>query len=62
MHEIHLKNKIKSMSPLALKVKKKKKRNGMDLTEVEILRISGKNTQKKTVPKKTLMTQITIMV
>ena len=37
-----------------------KDRNGMDLTEEEILRRGGKNTQKCT--KKILMTQITMMV
>ena len=36
-------------------------RNGMDLTEAEILRKGGKNTQKNCT-KKVLMTQITTMV
>ena len=35
--------------------------NGMDLTEAEILRRGGKNTQKN-YTKKALMTQITMMV
>ena len=38
-----------------------KDRNGMDLTEAEILRRGGKNTQKN-YTKKILMTQITTMV
>ena len=38
-----------------------KNRNGMDLTEAEILRRGGKNTQKN-YTKKIFMTQITIMV
>ena len=38
-----------------------KDRNGMDLTEAEILRRGGKNTQKN-YTKKIFMTQITIMV
>ena len=38
-----------------------KYRNGMDLTEAEILRRGGKNTQKN-YTKKILMTQITMMV
>ena len=38
-----------------------KDRNGMDLTEAEILRSSGKNTQKN-YTKKILMTQIIMMV
>ena len=38
-----------------------KDRNGMDLTEAEILRRGGKNTQKN-YTKKTIMTQITMMV
>ena len=37
-----------------------KDRNGMDLTEAEMLRRGGKNTQKYT--KKIFMTQITMMV
>ena len=40
-----------------------KDRNGMDLTEAEILRRGGKNTQKNyTKKKKIFMTQITTMV
>ena len=38
-----------------------KYRNGMDLTEAEILRRGGKNTQKNNT-KKIFMTQITMMV
>ena len=38
-----------------------KNRNGMDLTEAEILRRGGKNTQKL-YTKKIFMTQITVMV
>ena len=38
-----------------------KDRNGRDLTEAEILRRGGKNTQKK-YTKKIFMTQITTMV
>ena len=38
-----------------------KDRNGMDLTEVKILRIGGKNTQKS-YTKKIFMTQIITMV
>ena len=38
-----------------------KDRNGMDLTEAEILRSSGKNTQKN-YPKKIFMTRIITMV
>ena len=38
-----------------------KHRNGMDLTEAEILRRGGKNTQKNNT-KKIFMTQITMMV
>ena len=38
-----------------------KDRNGMDLTEAEILRKGGKNTQKNCT-KKILMTKIIIMV
>ena len=38
-----------------------KYRNGMDLTEAEILRRGGKNTQKNN-KKKIFMTQITMMV
>ena len=38
-----------------------KDRNGMDLTEAEEIKASGKNTQK-TYTKKILMTQITMMV
>ena len=38
-----------------------KHRNGMDLTEAEILRRGGKNTQKNNT-KKIFMTQITTMV
>ena len=38
-----------------------KDRNGMDLTEAEILRSSGKNTQKNCT-KKIFMTQIITMV
>ena len=38
-----------------------KDRNGMDLTEAEILRRGGKNTQQN-YTKKILMTQITTMV
>ena len=38
-----------------------KNRNGMDLTEAEILRRGGKNTQKNYI-KKIFMTQITMMV
>ena len=38
-----------------------KNRNSIDLTEAEILRRSGKNTQKN-YTKKILMTQINIMV
>ena len=38
-----------------------KDRNGMDLTETEILRRGGKNTQKN-YTKKIFMTQITMMV
>jgi len=38
-----------------------KNRNGMDLTEAEILRRGGKNTQKN-YTKKIFMTQTTIMV
>ena len=38
-----------------------KDRNGMDLTEAEILRRGGKNTQKNN-KKKIFMTQITMMV
>ena len=37
-----------------------KDRNGMDLTEVKILRRGGKNTQNYT--KKIFMTQITMMI
>ena len=36
-------------------------RNGMDYKKQKILRRDGKNTQKN-YPKKTLMTQITMMV
>ena len=36
-------------------------RNGMDLTEAEDIKKSGKNTQK-TIQKKIFMTQITMMV
>ena len=39
-----------------------KDRNGMDLTEAEILRRGSKNTQKNCTKKKVLMTQITTMV
>ena len=38
-----------------------KERNGMDLTEAEDIKKSGKNTQK-TIQKKIFMTQITTMV
>ena len=38
-----------------------KDRNGMDLTEVKMLRRAGKNTQKN-YTKKIFMTQITMMV
>ena len=38
-----------------------KDRNGMDLTEVEMLRRGGKN-HRRTIQKKILMTQITTMV
>ena len=38
-----------------------KDRNGMDITEAEVLRRGGKNTQKNCT-KKILMTQITMMV
>ena len=38
-----------------------KHRNGMDLTEAEILRRGGKNTQKNNI-RKILMTQITTKV
>ena len=38
-----------------------KDRNGMDLTEVEEINKSGKNTQKNCT-KKIFMTQITVMV
>ena len=38
-----------------------KERNSMDLTEAEVLRRGGKNTQKNCT-KKILMTQITTMV
>ena len=38
-----------------------KDRNSMDLTEAEVLRKGGKNTQKN-YTKKILMTQITMMV
>ena len=38
-----------------------KDRNGLDLTEAEILRTGGKNTQKN-YTKKIFMTQITTMV
>ena len=38
-----------------------KDRNGMDLTEAEVLRRGGRNTQK-TCTKKIFMTQITTMV
>ena len=39
----------------------RKDRNGMDLTEAEEIKASGKNTQK-TYTKKILMTQITMIV
>ena len=39
----------------------KKDRNGMDLTEAEVVKRSGKNTQKNCT-KKIFMTQIIIMV
>jgi len=38
-----------------------KERNGMDLTEAEILRRGGKNTQNN-YTKKNFMTQLTMMV
>ena len=43
------------------KVNTVRHRNGMDLTEAEILRRGGKNTQKNDT-KKIFMTQITTMV
>ena len=39
-----------------------KDRNGMDLTEAEVLRRGGKNTQQKNCAKKIFMTQIITMV
>ena len=43
------------------KMGSKKDRNGMDLTEAEVVKRSGKNTQKNCT-KKIFMTQIIIMV
>ena len=43
------------------KMGKIKDRNGMDLTEAEVLRKGGKNTQKN-YTKKIFMTQITMMM